>query len=77
MPYEPFDLSGKTALITGCNSVLCLGMATALADAGAAVCIWGTNPSKNESALSELQKRSDNVHAILCDVSNELSLIHI
>src|SRR5436189_5488376 len=30
-----FDLSGKTALVTGCDTGLGMGMATALAEAGA------------------------------------------
>ena len=75
MPYAPFDLTGKTALITGGNSGIGLGMAKALADAGASVCIWGTNPGKNESALSELKQKSDNAHAILCDISDESAVI--
>jgi NAD(P)-dependent dehydrogenase (short-subunit alcohol dehydrogenase family) len=65
MPYAPFDLAGKTAPITGGNSGIGLGMAKALADAGASVCIWGTNPAKNESALSELKQKSDRADSFL------------
>ncbi|MBI3257812.1 MAG: SDR family NAD(P)-dependent oxidoreductase, partial [Actinobacteria bacterium] len=43
----PFDLSGKVALVTGGNSGIGLGMAKALASAGADVAIWGTNEEKN------------------------------
>jgi len=35
MSTNLFDLSGKTALVTGCDTGLGLGMATALANAGA------------------------------------------
>jgi NAD(P)-dependent dehydrogenase (short-subunit alcohol dehydrogenase family) len=40
MTYQPFDLTGKTAIVTGGNSGIGLGMAEAMAHAGAAVCIW-------------------------------------
>ncbi|NCW82551.1 MAG: SDR family NAD(P)-dependent oxidoreductase, partial [Betaproteobacteria bacterium] len=43
--YKAFDLSGKVALITGGNSGIGLGMARAVAEAGADVVIWGTNAS--------------------------------
>ncbi|MEE8395705.1 MAG: SDR family NAD(P)-dependent oxidoreductase [bacterium] len=54
MADQPFDLSGKKALVTGGNSGIGLGMAKALAAAGAEVCVWGTNEAKNEAAAAEL-----------------------
>ncbi|MGH7417697.1 MAG: 2-deoxy-D-gluconate 3-dehydrogenase, partial [Candidatus Rokuibacteriota bacterium] len=39
MAYRAFDLTGKTAIVTGGNSGIGLGMAEALAQAGASVCI--------------------------------------
>ena len=56
MAYKPFDLSGKVSLITGGNSGIGLGMAEALAQAGAGVCIWGTNPAKDEAALAHYRQ---------------------
>ena len=71
MVYAPFDLTGKVALITGGNSGIGLGMAEALAQAGAAVCVWGTNEEKNEQATAHLKQYTDGVLALRCDVGDE------
>ena len=39
--------SGKIALVTGGNRGIGLGMADALARAGADIVIWGTNEERN------------------------------
>jgi len=65
-----FDLSGKTALITGGNGGIGLGIAKAVAEAGANVCIWGTNSEKNELALKVLEQYGSKVFAQVCDVSD-------
>ena len=44
------DFTGKTALITGGNGGIGLGIAQGLGVAGADVAIWGRNAEKNESA---------------------------
>src|SRR5436305_14784778 len=69
--YRPFDLTGKVALVTGGNSGIGLGMARAIAQAGADVAIWGTNAAKNAAAKSELTALGRNVLALECDVSDE------
>ncbi len=71
MAYEPFDLSGKTALITGGNSGIGLGFADAIARAGGNVCIWGTNEAKNEAARAQLEAHGTKVAAMRCDVGEE------
>lgn len=64
-----FDLTGKVALVTGGNSGIGLGFAEGLASAGADVCIWGTNPDKNEAATQKLKEYGTKVLALKCDVS--------
>jgi NAD(P)-dependent dehydrogenase (short-subunit alcohol dehydrogenase family) len=69
--YKAFDLSGKVALITGGNSGIGLGMARAVAEAGADVVIWGTNASKNAQALEALAHTGRRLLAFQCDVAHE------
>jgi 2-dehydro-3-deoxy-D-gluconate 5-dehydrogenase len=49
-----FDLSGKTALVTGGNGGIGLGMAQGLAAAGAKVAIAGRDKAKNAAAAKSL-----------------------
>jgi len=49
-----FDLKGKTALVTGGNGGIGLGMAQGLAAAGAKVAIAGRDKTKNKEALKIL-----------------------
>lgn len=71
MAHPAFDLTGKVALVTGGNSGIGLGMAEGLAKAGADVCIWGTNPEKNERAAARLASYGTRVLALRCDVGDE------
>ena len=74
MAYTAFDLTGKVATITGGNSGIGLGMAEALAQAGAAVCIWGTNQAKNAAAGEKLRAHSAKILALQCDVGDETAV---
>ena len=72
--YKAFDLTGKVALVTGGNSGIGLGMARALAEAGADIAIWGTNAAKNAAARAELETSGRKVLALQCDVSDETAV---
>ena len=65
---NPFDLKGKTALVTGGNGGIGLGMAKALAQAGATVAIAGRDEKKNVTALGELGERA---FSLVADLRNE------
>jgi NAD(P)-dependent dehydrogenase (short-subunit alcohol dehydrogenase family) len=69
-----FDLTGKVALVTGGNSGIGLGMADALAAAGASVCVWGTNETKNRQAHERLRKHGRPVVVLACDVADEAAV---
>lgn len=72
--YKPFDLSGRTAVITGGNGGIGYGMASALLASGAAVAIWGSNPDKTQRAKTQLAQAcgdASRVHAFICDVGDE------
>ncbi len=68
---NPFDLTGRVALVTGGNSGIGLGMARALAEAGADVAIWGTSEAKNATARAELERTGRRILTLACDVGDE------
>jgi len=69
------DLSGLVVVVTGGNGGIGLGMATAVAEAGADVVIWGRNGDKNAAAEAELRATGRRVLALECDVSDEQQII--
>ena len=51
-PRNPFDLTGRTALVTGANRGLGRAFAQALAEAGADVVVLGRHQDRNEQAAA-------------------------
>jgi len=66
-----FDLTDHVALITGGNSGIGLGMADALAQHGASLVVWGTNPAKNAAAAEQLRAHGRPVLDLVCDVGDQ------
>lgn len=71
MSSNLFDLSNKTALVTGGNSGIGLGFARGIAKHGGNVCIWGRSEGKNLQASAELATFGTKVHAMAVDVAEE------
>jgi 2-deoxy-D-gluconate 3-dehydrogenase len=69
-----FDLSGRVAVVTGGNGGIGRGIALGLAEAGAAVAVFGRNDEKNQRVLSELKAIGVPSIAVTVDVTNRAGL---
>lgn len=68
---DPFDLTGRVAVVTGGNGGIGLGIARGLVRAGADVSLWARDEAKNAAAVEELRGLGGEVEALACDVSDE------
>lgn len=66
-----FDLTGKTALVTGASGGIGAGIARALHSAGATVALSGTRVAPLEALAVDLGQR---VHVVRCDLSDAASV---
>ena len=66
-----FDLTGKTALVTGASGGIGGAIAAALHAAGATVALSGTRTAPLEALAAELGSR---VHVLTCDLSDPASV---
>ena len=69
-----FDLTGRVAVVTGGNGGIGRGIALGLAEAGAAVAVWGRNDEKNQRVLSELKAIGIRSMAVMVDMTNRAGL---
>lgn len=70
-----FDLSGKTALITGSSRGLGRAMAEGLGRAGARLIINGTDPARVAAAVDELKGQGFDVLGLAFNVTDEAAVV--
>src|SRR3984893_3578835 len=75
MKGQLFDLTGRTALVTGSSRGLGRAMAEGLAEAGAAVALNGADAGRLASAVSEMRAAGHTVHEASFDVTNEAEIV--
>lgn len=72
---KAFDLTGKTALVTGAKRGIGMGMAIGLAEAGADIIgVSATLEKKNSKVAQEVEKLGRKFHAYQADFSERKSL---
>lgn len=67
---QMFDLTGKTALVTGSSQGIGRSLAAGLADAGATIVINGRNGERLALAAEELRADGATVHELVFDVTD-------
>lgn len=72
---NPFDLTGRTALITGSSRGLGLAIAQGMAKAGASVILNGVNAERLDAAAEELRAAGHQVETLCFDVTDEAAVI--
>ncbi|WP_075220446.1 SDR family oxidoreductase [Acuticoccus yangtzensis] len=70
-----FDLSGKTALVTGSSRGLGFAIAQGLAEAGASVILNGVNADRLAAAAEDLAAKGHSVRAMAFDVCDEAAVV--
>ncbi|RAH99926.1 gluconate 5-dehydrogenase [Acuticoccus sediminis] len=70
-----FDLTGKTALVTGSSRGLGFAIAQGLAEAGAALILNGVNEERLKAAAESLSAKGFSVRALAFDVNDEAAVV--
>jgi 2-deoxy-D-gluconate 3-dehydrogenase len=77
MPTNSFDLTCKTAVVTGGNGGIGLGIARGLGQAGANVVIAARNQQKTDVALEQLRSMGVKAIGVSTEVTNEKDVAHM
>jgi len=73
---NPFDLTGRVAVVPGGSRGIGRGIAEGLADAGADVALWAQDGARAEATAAEIRKRGVKAIGLACDVSDEEQVRH-
>ena len=74
MTSSLFDLSGRTALVTGSSRGLGRAMAAGLAEAGAAIVLNGIDPNRLTQSAQEMRAAGHTVHEAQFDATDEAAV---
>ena len=72
-----FDLTGRTALVTGSSRGLGRAMAEGLANAGARLILNGTDPAKVDVAVAQFRDAGHQAEAAAFDVTSEADVVRV
>jgi gluconate 5-dehydrogenase len=75
MTLSLFDLSGRTALVTGSSRGLGRAIAEGLAKAGARLIVNGTDPARVETAVAEFRSAGHLAEGVAFDVTDETAVV--
>lgn len=74
MPDGATDLAGRTAIVTGSTRGIGLGIASALAEAGASVVVSSEDAAAVAETAAALRREGQDVRGIACDVTDPAAL---
>jgi gluconate 5-dehydrogenase len=74
MSHPLFDLSGRTALVTGSSRGIGRAMAEGLATAGAAIVVNGTDADRVGSAVAALRGAGHRAEGLVFDITDEAAI---
>ena len=75
MTLSLFDLSGRTALVTGSSRGLGRAIAEGMAKAGARLIVNGTDPARVETAIAEFRSAGHLAEGVTFDVTDEAAVV--
>ena len=74
---DPFDLTGRRALVTGASRGIGLSVAAALTQRGAAVAITGRKAESLHAAAQQLQNAGADVRPFVCHQGDPAAISHL